>query len=187
MRKRMRQACDSQPFCGPGGRYVAESATGKFPHMTLPVVLTPKRTILGRKHVIWAMEEEFFSQGRRRVWHPWWRRYAKRPAVYYAAEATDKKRTYRQTNRQTHRWTSSSLIVPVRWGVNKLEVEVSETDLVHGVSTHLVDVCHPVGSSTELRLFNVLSSLCQLQRLLIARPAWRLQHHQFIIIIFISP
>ena len=167
MRKRMRQACDSQPFCGPGDRYVAESATGKFPRMTSPVVLTPKRTILGRKHVIWAMEEEFFFTGEETCVTSLVT--ALRTEVGRLLRGRgDRQKMNIQTDRQTHRWTSSSLIVPVRWAVNKLEVEVSETDLVHGVSTHLVDVCHPVGSSTELRLFNVFSSLCQLQRLLIA-------------------
>ena len=27
-----------------------------FPHMTSPIVLTPKKTVLGRKHVIWAIQ-----------------------------------------------------------------------------------------------------------------------------------
>ena len=29
-----------------------------FPHMTSPIVLTTKRTILGRKHVIWAIQRK---------------------------------------------------------------------------------------------------------------------------------
>ena len=35
------------PFCGVFWEY--------FPQMTSPIVLTPKRTVLGRKHVIWAI------------------------------------------------------------------------------------------------------------------------------------
>jgi len=42
------------------------------------------------------------------------------------------------------------------------------TDLVHGVGAHEVDVSHAVTSCTQLCLFNLLRSLRQLQRFLIA-------------------
>ena len=31
---------------------------GYFPHMTSPIILTPKRHFLGRKHVIWAIQRK---------------------------------------------------------------------------------------------------------------------------------
>jgi len=38
------------PFWGVFGGY--------FPHMTLPIILTPKRHFLGRKHVNWAIQRK---------------------------------------------------------------------------------------------------------------------------------
>ena len=38
------------PFCGVFGEY--------FPHMTSSIVLAPKRTIIGQKHVIWAIQRK---------------------------------------------------------------------------------------------------------------------------------
>jgi len=40
----------SRPFLGVFGEY--------FPHMTSPIVLTPKRHFLGRKHVVWAIQRK---------------------------------------------------------------------------------------------------------------------------------
>jgi len=36
------------PFCGVLGAY--------FPHMTLSIDLTPKRTVRGRKYVVWTIQ-----------------------------------------------------------------------------------------------------------------------------------